>query len=66
MSTMYGGVKKPHQWGAPPPGQGGRREQVCTQCGARRTMTPDDSECAGRHPQAVAETVHDYDPWEQP
>lgn len=57
-------VHRPHKFDRPPPGQGGAAERICVQCGARRSVVGEGSECPGKHPVAMAETVEDYDPFE--
>lgn len=54
----------PHDWGPPPPGQGGRAEKICRKCGSRRSVVGADSQCLGKASVAVAENVSDYDPFE--
>ena len=52
-----------HIWSSPPPGQGGRTQRVCKKCGQRLTIVGKDSLCPGKHSSAMAETIHDYDPF---
>lgn len=51
----------PHVWGPPIAGAGS--SEICKACGAKRVVVGDISHCDGRHHDAVAETVYDYDPY---
>ena len=57
------GPTKPHDFQPPPPAQASVRDLICTKCGARRSVAAE-TECSGRHPANIAETIHDYDPME--
>jgi hypothetical protein len=53
-----------HVWNAPPPGQGGRTQRVCSKCGQRMTVVGADSECRGLQPlHETRQTLHHYDPF---
>jgi len=53
---------KQHDWRAPPAGQGGSREKICTVCGARRSVVGD-GQCSGVDRDVTIETKHEYDPY---
>lgn len=57
-------VRAKHVWSEPPAGQGSRTQRICKKCGQRMTVVGRDSMCGGRHSVAVAETQHDYDPFD--
>jgi hypothetical protein len=52
---------KAHDWGPPVAGAGS--SEICKACGAKRVVAGDVNPCEGRHHDAVAETVYDYDPY---
>lgn len=55
---------RPHKFDRPPPGQASRFDAICVVCGGRRSVIGPDSECRGKEAVAVAETRHDYDPYD--
>ena len=53
---------KPHKFDKPPAAQAARGDLICIHCGARRSVVGPDSECTGRHSDAITEVIHDYNP----
>jgi len=54
-----------HVWGPMPPGQGRSTDRVCAKCGCRMSVVGATSSCYSMHRDAVAETLHTYDPFKE-